>query len=218
MVKCEKSLIPPRSLSIEKRKGKNGRYNMPDVVEQLSKDFNNKCYICELKDITDPEVEHLLPHHGGNNIDVMFDWDNLFFSCHHCNGLKNRQKYDGRIIDCCKDDPELHLHCSYGDAKVNIQNRDEDEKSLMTAELINEVFDTQNSGIRIYASQIRMKKLQQEMNIFLQKLREYKKSPSAGLEKRLKVLLSRQSAFASFKRDYIKDNSEKYAKLLVFLQ
>ena len=45
MVKCEKSPIPPESLAIEKQKGRNGSYKKPDVVEQLAKDFSNKCYM-----------------------------------------------------------------------------------------------------------------------------------------------------------------------------
>ena len=32
---------------------------MPDVIERLEKDFNNKCYICEMKELQDPNVEHL---------------------------------------------------------------------------------------------------------------------------------------------------------------
>lgn len=39
----------------------------------------------------------------------MFEWDNLFWSCGHCNGVKNQEIYDVGIIDCCKVDPEKHL-------------------------------------------------------------------------------------------------------------
>ena len=218
MVKCEKSPIPPESLAIEKQKGRNGKYNKPDVVEQLAKDFSNKCYICELKDISDPQVEHLVPHHNGRDIDAMFDWNNLFFSCPHCNGLKNKQEYEGKIIDCCKDDPEVHLHCLYDKGNVSIHNKDEDEKSVLTAKLVDEAFNASNSGIRIYASQHRMDKLQHEISLFFDTLSKYQKLPSEGLRNRLRLLLSRKSAFASFKRDYIRDNLEKYENLLVFLQ
>ena len=38
---------------------------MPDVVKQLKEDFHNKCYICELSELQDAQVEHLLPHFDG---------------------------------------------------------------------------------------------------------------------------------------------------------
>lgn len=48
MVKVERSFPAPSSLAKEEQK-KNGSYEKEDAVEQLKKDFHNKCYICELK-------------------------------------------------------------------------------------------------------------------------------------------------------------------------
>ena len=45
---------------MEKTKA-DGKYDKPDVVERLKKDFNNKCYICEINDLQDPQIEHLKP-------------------------------------------------------------------------------------------------------------------------------------------------------------
>ena len=64
MVKIERSFPAPSSLAKEAAK-KNGSYEKPDVVEQLKEDFHNKCYICGLKNLQDPQVEHLLPHKNG---------------------------------------------------------------------------------------------------------------------------------------------------------
>lgn len=61
MVKVERSSPAPKSLEIEKQKS-NGSYNKSDVVERLAKDFHNKCYICEINKLQDPQVEHLRPH------------------------------------------------------------------------------------------------------------------------------------------------------------
>ena len=93
MVKVERSLPAPASLAMEKEKT-NGSYNGSDVVKRLMEDFNNKCYICEIYNLQDPQVEHLKPHFGGKYIDRKFDWNNLFWSCGHCNGVKNQRKYD----------------------------------------------------------------------------------------------------------------------------
>ena len=64
----------------------------------------------------------------------------------------------------------------------------------------------------------KVRKLQHEISLFFDTLSKYQKLPSEGLRNRLRLLLSRKSAFASFKRDYIRDNLEKYENLLVFLQ
>lgn len=87
MVNYTKSQPPPASLAVEKAKGINGKYNSADVLEQLETDFHNKCYICEQKAPTSINVEHLVSHQG--NIDLKFDWDNLFWSCAHCNHTKS---------------------------------------------------------------------------------------------------------------------------------
>ena len=47
MVKIERTPIPPASLAVEKQKAC-GSYTKPDVTEQLSQDFHNKCYLCEI--------------------------------------------------------------------------------------------------------------------------------------------------------------------------
>ena len=86
MVYFEKTAEAPASLAREKRKGKNGSYREEDVISLLDKDFCGKCYICETKRPTGINIEHFVPHH--NNIDLMFDWKNLFLSCPHCNNAK----------------------------------------------------------------------------------------------------------------------------------
>lgn len=77
MVKVLRSFPAPESLAAEAKK-KTGRYDKPDVIDRLKKDFHNKCYICEMKDLQDPNVEHLLPHKNGKCLDRKFDWENLF--------------------------------------------------------------------------------------------------------------------------------------------
>ena len=78
MVKIDRNPIPPPSLAIEKQKV-NGDYNKADVIQQLKEDSHGKCYLCELGSLSDPEVEHLRPHHGRKIAERAFDWNNLFY-------------------------------------------------------------------------------------------------------------------------------------------
>ena len=127
MVKVERSFPAPESLAVEAAKA-NGKYDKPDVIERLKKDFHNKCYICEMKDLQDPNVEHLLPHKNGKYPERKYDWENLFWSCGHCNGVKQNRKYDEGVMDCCKEDPEEFLHfCLKGnDVAVTVENEKND--------------------------------------------------------------------------------------------
>ena len=123
------------------------------MIERLKKDFHNKCYICEMKELQDPNVEHLLPHKNGKYPERKFDWENLFWSCSHCNGVKNSGKYDDGILDCCKDDPEKVLSFSLvnDDVMITILNLGH-EIQERTALLITEVFSLKNTGMRTYRS------------------------------------------------------------------
>ena len=59
----------------------------------------------------------------------------------------------------------------------------------------------------------------EEMNALYKLLIEYSETPTNALTKRkIKVLLARTSAFAAFKRQYIRDNIEKYGDLESYLK
>lgn len=141
MVKVERTLPAPASLLTESRK-ENGIYALTDVVQQLRQDFHDKCYVCEMKNLQDPQIEHLLPHKNGKYKDREFDWKNLFWSCGHCNNVKNQKKYEGQILDCCEVDPEkvLSFNIEMNDVKVLVKDSN-DEKAIKTARLVEEVFN-----------------------------------------------------------------------------
>lgn len=196
MVKVERSFPAPDSLAEEKKKA-NGSYSEPDVIERLAKDFHNKCYICELDKLQDPQVEHLRPHFGGKNIERKFDWNNLFWSCSHCNGVKNQRKYDESIIDCCKSDPEERIYFKLHDGKTDVTAVNlADSEARLTAELVTEVFNIKNSGMRVYKSALRFEELNREMNKLYDALDELAQNPKsrfafkkiAGInQKRIKI-------------------------------
>ena len=204
MVKCERTYPAPESLA--KRKS----YKEPDVTTALKEIFHDKCYVCGTKNLQDPVVEHLISHKG--NANLMYDWDNLFLSCHHCNLWKNREHFDTDVIDCCHEDPEQHLRCSYDpfSSMVVVKARDKENSSVVTAKLLEKVFNEANTGIRIIAQSQRMQELRKEWNIFQNLLRDYRKNKSAYTRRKIRARLSTKSAFAAFKRDYIREHQSEY--------
>lgn len=214
MVKVVRSFPAPKSLAEEAKKA-TGKYDKQDVIERLKNDFHNKCYICEIKDLQDPNVEHLLPHKNGTYWQRKFDWENLFWSCGHCNGIKNNGKYDAGIIDCCKDDPEKYLDFQITNNDVSISVKDsDDEMQKRTALLIKETFSLQNTGMRTYTSDERLKSLQKEMNLLYKQLEKIHSNPNSKIAIRtIRSLLKRESAFAAFKRCYVRKYAKEYPKL-----
>ncbi|SCY74227.1 HNH endonuclease [Butyrivibrio sp. INlla14] len=218
MVKICRSFPAPPSLELEAKKA-NGSYNKPDVVTRLRDDFNDKCYICELKGLQDPEVEHLIPHENGKYHDRMFDWNNLFFVCKHCNGVKKAKKYDSGIIDCCRQDPEKLLDFDFEAGIIKVSALDKnDKKSALTAELIYEVFNNSNSGIQLVATEKRVKGLSESMNILYKELQKYKSNPRSKRNQRtLKAILRKESDFAAFKRNYVRKRLDEYPELNTYV-
>lgn len=216
MLKIERTPTPPASLAIESKKA-HGSYTSEDVISQLKQDFNSKCYLCELKDLTDIEVEHLLPHYNRTIKERVFDWNNLFYACPHCNSIKNNRIYDEKVLDCCKVDPESLLDHIYQEGKVNVRPHDpatQDEKVLMTADLLTNCFEKSNTGIRIFQCQERVNRLAETMNALYRTLEALKKKPTS---KRylgaLKGMISREYKFAGFTRYYVRSHIEEYPQL-----
>lgn len=218
MVKIKRTFPAPSSLAEEAKKA-NGSYSQQDVIEQLKKDFHDKCYICEMKALQDPQVEHLLPHKEGKYKDRKFDWENLFWSCGHCNGVKNQRKYDDGILDCCKEDPELLITYELLENTVRVEaDHVGGDRSALTAELINEVFNIRNTGMRVIKSDMRLKELQKEMNVLYDQLEKYKRNPNSKvLIRTLRALLKRESAFAGFKRCYIRKHLSEFPGLYEYI-
>lgn len=218
MVKVERSIPAPPSLAIERQKA-SGKYNSSDVVAQLIRDFGNKCYLCEMKDLQDPQIEHLIPHKNGRYSDLKFDWNNLFWSCSHCNNVKNNKMFDEGILDCCREDPEKYIRFATADGIIQIEALCSDEIVTRTVQLLNDVYNKTNTGMRIVGCAERVRRLNEEMNAFYKALEMYKDNPENGLNlRRIQVLLRRKSGFAAFKRQYIRDNREVFPELFRYVE
>lgn len=218
MVKIERTFPAPVSLAIESQKA-SGKYDKPDVVNQLREDAHDKCYICEMKGLQDPVVEHLLPHKCDKYSERRFDWSNLFLACGHCNGVKNQRKYDEGVIDCCKQDPEELIDFRLMDGVIDVRAKDDtNETAVLTATLVWEVFSLKNTGMRVYKSEMRFQELNKEMNKLYANLEELNKNPDSKIVlRKLKAILRRESAFAAFKRNYVRANKSRFPQLMPYI-
>ena len=223
MVKFTRSPDPPPSLEAEKAK-KDGKYDLPDVRDQLRHDFCGKCYLCEIDKLQSEDVEHLRPK--ANRPEVRFDWNNLFLSCHHCNMVKTKKKYDGTILDCCKEEPEKYLRQTLefdresGADHVRVVPAVDSPSNtvIRTAELITECFELRNTGARVGECQVRVDQLKEEITRLNTTLGKYEKQLEAGKNaartvKALKGMLDRSYPFAGFLRTYVRENIDKYPDL-----
>lgn len=217
MVKIERTPIPPASLAVEKQKAC-GSYTKPDVTEQLSQDFHNKCYLCEISPPHGIEVEHLRPH--GGNIDRKFDWTNLFLACSHCNSLKNQAKYHDMILDCCKVEPEniLDYQLAYGHVCVCPLAQVPEKEAVLTADLLTACFEHTNTGIREQECKIRIDELSKTMDSLYKQLHEYQSTASKKSLRALRGMLSRTYKFVGFTRAYVRTHLETYPDLAEYVQ
>lgn len=219
MINVKKSYPAPSSLETEKAKAiksnnyKNGKHNSEDVIEQLGKDFKNKCYLCETKS-TSFEVEHLVSHQ--KNIDLKFDWDNLFLSCRHCNNIKSTSFDD--ILNCAKEDVEINIKYKmdlFPMARVEITALCDDQKVIKTVELLDKCFNGEHTATKNLDSKNIRKKIRDELNSFKEDIESYFEAKEndeeyelPDIEKSIKRHLSNNSEYASFKRCIVKHNPE----------
>lgn len=129
-----------------------GIYNDPSVTDALKKIFHGKCYLCEQSRISDPEIEHFIPHEG--DAFLKYDWNNLFYSCSRCNSIKSNRHVN--LLDCS--DPTIdismeivHLAPSLTSEDVTIRPSTEDninEKTLNTIRLLKECYNSKSTGLR----------------------------------------------------------------------
>lgn len=89
--------------------------------------------------------------------------------------MKNQQKYAKGIVDCCVDDPEELMYFRLQEENVAVVAKDKsNEKAALTAILVYEVFNLQNTDMRVYKSAMRLRELNLEMNALYDNLEAMK--------------------------------------------
>lgn len=207
-------------LSLQKAKKKNVTYNTPEVNDALYEMFHGKCYICENKSITSCQIEHLKAHKG--DVDLKYAWENLFWSCAHCNNTK-LAGYEP-ILDCSKEDVDNVIAFRkvgyFGvEEKLNFEALDEREETLNTVRLLYDVYYGTTTQKKIEAAVIR-KNLRDEISKFKGYVREYKEATAEDkkdLESLVKRNLKNNSAFTAFKRWLIKDHKDFFPEFAKYI-
>ena len=223
MIKVERKVTEKSKRAIDSlkiQKSNNGSYNTSEVNAALKEMFHGKCYICENKQITSYQIEHLIPHRG--NIELKYDWNNLFLACAHCNNTK-LDKFDP-IIDCTKENVEeliaFRKEGYFGtDEKLIFDMLDSRIETQNTVNLLQEVYYGSTPQKKMEATILR-RILRKELSEFKEYVREYKEAEDEEKED-YKCLLQQQlkdsSPFAAFKRWLIRDNKEAYPELLKYI-
>lgn len=181
------------------------RYDSEDVWEALNKVFHKKCYICETSEPLDINVEHFVPHKGDE--DLKFDWNNLYFSCARCNNIK-LAKYDS-LLDCCDPNTDViqaikHLPPSTPYAKhLQIEAKYDDDKTKITAEFLNKVFNSDHTPNKKVSSSSLRRKVFDQYNLLFEELNNYYAPKALPEEKtraveRIKLLLKPTSPYSAF--------------------
>lgn len=149
------------------------KYDSQDVLEALNRVFHKKCYICETKEPQDINVEHFVSHQG--DIDLKFDWNNLYLSCGRCNNIK-LANYDN-LLDCCDADVDvlraiMHMPpvTPYAQ-KLRIEAQVDDEKTNSTVELLDKIFNSNHTPNKAVTASFLRKKIHEQYNKLLGKVR-----------------------------------------------
>jgi len=209
MVRIKRSYPEPDVLKDEREKD-NGDYRKAEILEKLRGDFFDKCYICESKELTSINVEHLASHRGDKTL--KFSWDNLFWSCSHCNNIK-LENFDN-ILDCTKEDVEKFVWLRmdmFPKASIQLRALGNSPKINKTIELLDKVYNGSTIIKKMESENIRkqiLHELSTLSNYMLEYFDETEKDVKEVFKKKIKKCLSTSSAFAAFKRWIVRDNPE----------
>lgn len=211
MVHFKKSETEPASLAIEKAKT-NGSYREADVLTAIKSDFKNKCYICEWKMPITINVEHFLPHKGDK--DLKFAWENLFWSCSHCNNTKSDNFTN--ILNCTLESDGVATKIKYNInlfpfGEVYLHALENDPKVRETVSLLDAVYNGTTPLKKIESENLRTA-ISDEMILFRTSLVNYLKTDIPDIKaeylRNIRDHLSKNSNFTAFKRWAIVENSE----------
>ena len=217
MIRIDRMIEAPKVLEEEKNKP-NGTYNKPEVLDALKIVFNRKCYICENKNVTSYNIEHLRPHKNINK-DLKFGWGNLFLACAHCNNIKS-DNYEN-ILDCTKVDvDELIAFRKIGnfswEESIEIKALQHSNEIDETVALLQNVYNGTTEMKKLECFAIK-KELREEIAKFIDVINEYKESDGQDKEDAkdlIKKYLKSNSPFAAFKRWIVRDNRDNLGEFL----
>ena len=185
-------------------------YNTAAIVLELENIFLGKCYLCEQSKLTDPEIEHFIPHQ--NDDSLKYNWHNLYYACSRCNSIKGARHIN--LLDCC--DPETDVFKkirivlpTIPSDEIRVQAQDpSDAKSVNTAILLDKCYNDQTTGLRGITRNALMEKLQEEYLYLLTEVQAAIHQRSTQTEVRLalekiKVMLGCDYPFSAIWKWYV---------------
>jgi uncharacterized protein (TIGR02646 family) len=206
--------------ALQRAKASKKSYNTPEVNAALAEMFCGKCYICESKEgISSFQIEHLKPH-GGDG-ELKYDWNNLFWSCAHCNNSKNANH--GPILDCSLVDVDNQIAFRkegyFGkDEKYQFLPLGKSEEVSNTIALLQEVYYGSTPQKRMEAVNIR-RALRDNLSRFKNLVRAYYEAEEFDKED-IRCAIRREvgkgAAFTAFKRWLLWDHRDTYGEVLEF--
>ncbi|HEJ0095005.1 TPA: HNH endonuclease [Citrobacter freundii] len=186
-------------------------YNSPEIVDQLRGVFYDKCYLCEQGDLSDPEVEHFLPHGGSD--ELLYGWDNLFYSCSRCNSIKSNTHVN--LLNCASNDVDvfeeiIHLAGNSVNGIIDVRPSSDEptQETLNTVELLRKCYNSENTGFRGITKENLMEKIQNdfayytELRMVLANLRSTEEQIIQAID-RMKVICRPSYPFSVFWRWHI---------------
>ena len=212
MINIIKSQPAPSCLAIEKTKA-SGDYNCGDVTQRLRADFHDKCYLCESKGLIPSNTDHFVAHQG--NINLKFDWNNLFWICGHCNNTKLNKYLN--LLNCTDSTVKITdviKFMAYGIPKEHLvitSVQDEPNfETQQTVELLNLIYKGSTKRKEMETENLR-DNVTKEIVGFTEYLREFYEvglntDEKEAIKVRVRRKLSPESPFTAFKIWIIKSN------------
>lgn len=177
--------------------------------------FAHKCYLCEQKGLKSIQIEHLVPHH--DDIDLKFDWTNIFLACTHCNNIKNDRFVP--ILDCTKvaiDEKIAFRRYGgvYEPSELTFTALNDDTKTQHTVALLKEIYYG-STPQKIAEAKMLRGDVADELDKFQKSLREYQEADGEDkidAECLISMSLKWNKPFAAFKRWVIRDHFPELIK------
>ena len=211
MFNVERPNLAPPSL-IEKKS-----WTGSDVLHSLRQAFYDKCYICETKDPLSLNVEHFDAHM--DDVDKMYDWNNLFLACARCNNIK-RHLFNNLIncTDAGLDALRLIRHAppvTPFAKTLTIEPTNGEASTIETALLIRKVFTEDNTGNKDITGTYLRKRVYKRYSLLLSFINIYIDEDSLDSEKkdailRIENLMKKSQEYSAFLRWAVIDSPELF--------
>lgn len=164
MLNVIRSLPAPASLATQ------SDYKGQDVIDALYSMFNGKCYLCEQTPVSDPEVEHFLPHN--KDPALKYGWHNLFYACRRCNSIKSNTHTD--LLNCTDVGVDVfseivHFSGIAAVDKVIIRPVSDtpSQQTKNTVELLDKCFNEDGTSLRGISRESLLENLLEEFSCFM---------------------------------------------------